>query len=120
VSALVGIFISFYAGRAMSALHSSLQGSSALTKAVFQYLKSQQDLPESDRSAISKCVLPLMEQSNITMGKGEEKVKWTIAMLGFFYQVRRQYQFPLALAVPLAPLYLMEHCLSSLASSQRF
>jgi len=111
--------LSFFITRVMAALNSALQGSTALTKILFQYILCQKILPEKDRSTIGKCVLPLMG-SQPEMGKEEEIVKWSVAMIGFYVQVRRQQQYPLPIRVPLAPLYLVEYCLARLASARSF
>merc|ERR1719487_899435 len=108
---LVSFCISFYLAPVMNALNSALQGSMELTKVMFQYFKSQQALPEASRSTIGKCVLPLLGHTTPRMSKEQELVKWTIAMIGFYYQARHRSQLPLPARVPLAPLYLMEYCL---------
>jgi len=107
--------LSLYTARVMTALNTALQGSSTLSKALFQYIVGQKSLPESSRSTIGKCVLPLLG-SRPELGKEEEMVKWSIAMIGFYLQVRRHQQYPLPVRIPLAPLYLVEYCLTRLTS----
>jgi len=116
---VVSFCFSFYMAQVMNSLNSALQGSSALTKLLFQYIAGQKCLPESSRSTIGKCALPLLGSRPET-GKEEEMVKWGVAMIGFYVQVRRQHQYPLPLKVPMAPLYLMEYCLARLASTRSF
>lgn len=117
---LVSVCLSFYATRIMNTLNAVLHGSTVLSKVCFQYVKSQQALPESDRSTIAKCVLPLMNQYSSKLGSEQEIVKWSIAVIGFFYQIRREFRFPLPMKVPLAPLYVMEYSLQRLASVKSF
>lgn len=117
---LVGIALSFYLARVMNALNSAFQGSTALTKVMFDHINQQKDLPPGSRSAIGKYVLSLPEQMHTKLSKEQEIVKWVIAMVGFTYQVRNRFDFPLLIKVPLAPFYLTEYYLSLLASSRSF
>jgi len=111
--------LSFFMTRMMAALNSALHGSTAITKILFQYILSQKILPERDRSTIGKCVLPLLG-SQPEMGKEEEIVKWSVATIGFYVQVRRQQQYPLPVRLPMAPLYFVEYCLARLATARSF
>jgi hypothetical protein len=69
---LVSFCFSFYLARVMNALNSSLYGSAAISKVLFQYFKSQQSLPESNRSTVGKCVVPLLGSDSTRRGKEEE------------------------------------------------
>lgn len=117
---LVNFCLAFYATRIMNALNAALQGSTRLSTVLFQYVKHQQELQEIRRSTIGKCLLPLIGQFSSAPCKEQEIVKWSIAMIGFSYQIRRDFRFPMAFKVPLAPLYLMEYCLQRVAATHSF
>jgi len=117
---LLSFCLSFYASRVMNAFNAALQGSTALSKVWLQYIKSQQSLPEGDRSTVAKCIIPLIGQSSLKLGTEQEVLKWSIAMIGLYYQLRRDFRFPLAVKVPLAPLYLVEFCFERMARASSF
>lgn len=117
---LFGFCCSFYLSGLVNKLNSALQGGAALSKVLFEYVKSQRALPENTRSVVGKSLVPLLEKASTQLSTEEEVAKWSLAVIGFYYQVRHQSQLSLIFRVPLSPVYLVEYFLTRLAGTQRF
>lgn len=95
----LGILISLFLVRIISAFNSSLQGASVLTKVVMQRLH--------DRGKIDSAFQKDREK--------EEMVKWAMAMVGFLWQLKSGFDLPWLLKLPLFPVYIVEGTLGILA-----
>lgn len=100
--------LSFLMTHKMNALNSALQGSTVLTEILIKYLHKSKEF--QDR-----------RDSDSKMGNDYQMAKWTIAVIGFVFQVTHSTDIPFLMKVPLAPLlaplYLTERRLASYANA---
>jgi len=115
---VVGVGISLTLARLVNAFNSALQGATALTKVLFEHFREQKKATRHKRLSIGHIIfaLPGAEESRRRSTTDEEEaVKWAIALIGFTWQVKNNFTLPLLFKAPLAPLYLLESVLESVA-----
>lgn len=93
---LLGILISLFLVRVVSAFNSALQGSAVLTAVLMKRLRESGIKDKSDREK-------------------EEMVKWVLATVGFLWQLKSGFDLPFLLKIPLLPVYMVESFLGVLA-----
>lgn len=118
---ILGIIISLFLARVVSAVSSSLQGATALTKWLHRWYnemtrdKSKEALARKTRFSQYVFSMPAVSEAGSKLNKNEKVTMYALASLGFLFQLWTRFDLPWLIKLPLFPVYVLEGCLSWVA-----